>query len=202
MHTLSTRPVAATLLLGLSGLFAQGGALAGVVADSVADYDPVNQGSNGWYHGWQAGAIEDYKPRRFQELTVRSQDRWYLDPVSSYTQVYARGAHPQGLITSGGRTPALQVAVRRWVAPASGTYTVTGTVTHTGGGASDGVAVRIVKGKRVLWTADIGALGSQTYAFTTRVKAGQAVDFVLGPGPGGNDISDSTDFSSVISTAP
>lgn len=177
-------------------------AAATTVADSVADYATTAQGVKGWHYGWAAGDIAAYTAKAFKAMPVPAGATWYEDPDNYWTQVYATGQHPEG----GARTTppkrlAAQVAVRRWIAPADGTYTIAGQVQHVGGGGSDGVAVRIVKNKLTLWQAAIAPMGEPlAYSLKVKLTAGQPVDFVLGPGAASDDVEDSTNFNAVITT--
>jgi hypothetical protein len=183
MQHLNTLTLAAGALAAV--LAAVPAQAATIVADSVSDYTTAAQGEGGWHYGWAEGELAAYAARAFQPMPAPAGGVWR----EGGAQVYALGQQPQ----------AARLAVRRWVAPAGGTYRVAGTVSHVGGPGSDGVAARIVRNGTTLWQAAIPAAGSQDYAISVRLAAGQGLDFVLGAGAAGDDRDDATDFSATIS---
>ncbi len=91
------------------------------------------------------------------------------DPKVGWAFLNQNGGHPD--IPE--RSP-----IRRWVAPASGTISVTGTLSH-GSANGDGVRGRVVSsrlGKTGEWTAHNGS--TNTKVDSMEVQAGDTIDFV------------------------
>ena len=115
-------------------------------------------------------------------------NRW--QGAETYLQLCATGGHPGNAAD----------AVRRWVAPSSGTIQITGNAKDLNTGGGGGVTVSIRKGSTVLWQQAI-ANGNTTgfnYNVTTTVTAGQAIDFQINRGADGNYYYDPTGFDPTI----
>jgi hypothetical protein len=154
--------------------------LAATVTSYKASTDFRNvQGYRGWY----------YRDSQGRNMTFNSTyNRW--QGAESYLLLWNSGGHPGNAAD----------AVRRWVAPSSGTIQITGNAKDLATSGGGGVTVSIRKGTTVLWQQAI-ANGNTTgfnYNVTTTVMAGQAIDFVINRGADGNNSSDSTGFDPTI----
>jgi len=114
-------------------------------------------------------------------------NRW--QGAETYLMLWSSGGHPGNAAE----------AIRRWVAPSSGTIQITGNAKDLATSGGGGVTVSIWKGTR-LWEQAI-ANGNTTgfnYNLTTTITAGQAIDFVISRGGDGNNSQDSTYFDPTI----
>lgn len=114
-------------------------------------------------------------------------NRW--QGAETYLMLWNSGGHPG----NGAE------AIRRWVAPSSGTVQITGNAKDLDTSGGGGVTVSIWLGTR-LWSQAI-ANGNTTgfnYNLTTTITAGQAIDFVISQGGDGNNSHDSTGFDPTI----
>lgn len=177
------------------------------IADSVSDYSGV-QGQGGWYYGYYDGA---FVPSGFVQMNTYNAASYpgawvenFDGPVALYwTSLSALGGHPNGVITSGGRNTVEQWAVRRWVSDVSGTITVAGNISDLNGAGGNGVIGHIfVNGNEVFQAVvENGDAVGNNYFLTTKVKAGDTIDFAIDP-RAGNDAADSTKFTATISAVP
>ena len=143
------------------------------------DFSSV-QGQRGWYYRNSLG----------QNMTFDStKNRWQT--AGTYPVLYGTGGHPG----TGAD------AVRRWVAPSSGSIQITGNAKDTDGGCGGGgVTVSIRTGTTVLWQQAI-ANGNTTgfsYNVARTVTAGQAIDFQINRGADGFIWCDHTAFDPTI----
>ena len=166
-----------------------------VVADSFSEFS-ASQGQNNWYYGYENGAFSAYTANNFQQMQFYSPGAWHAGSNSSnpWTQLWADGGHPNGTDTGNLN----QMAVRRWVSEVSGVITLTGDFKDTNPASGNGVQGGIYVNGTQVWLGTISNGGGTTFSFSTAVKAGQAVDFVLDPN--GNDYADSTRFTAQITT--
>jgi len=165
-------------------------AVAAAVTSYKASTDFRNvQGYRGWY----------YRDSQGRNMTYSSTYlRW--QGAETYLRLWNTGGHPGNGAD----------AVRRWVAPSSGTIQITGNAKDVDTGGGGGATVSIRKGSAVLYQKAIanGNTTGFTYNVTTTVTAGQAIDFVINRGADGNWNYDSTYFDPTItlttsgSTAP
>ena len=132
------------------------------------------QGQGGWY----------YRDSLGRSMTYNSA-AGYWQGAETYLRLWNSGGHPGNAAD----------AVRRWVAPSAGTVQITGNANVSGGGG--GVAVSIRKGSTILWQQVLATGASTAYNVTTTVAAGEAIDFWINRGGGGNT-NDSTGFDPTI----
>lgn len=205
------QPAVALLVLALLGNVsvapqmasaASSGLAPTVLADSVRDYSGV-QGQGGWHYGYY---VSPFSSDTFTEMTQfvvnpygDGRNVWLEDRTQYWTQLWDSGGHPEGAVTSGGRVPVEQWAVRRWVSSVAGTVTFAGTLSkvvgQTGG---DGIIGRIfVDGTKVYEQFIAGGdAAGMSYALSATVATGSLVDFAIAPGP--SDNVDSTTFSATV----
>jgi len=137
------------------------------------------QGQRGWWYRDSAG----------RNMTYNSSTRNWQG-AETYLLLNATGGHPGNGAD----------AVRRWVAPSSGSIRITGNAKDINTGGGGGVTVSIRKGSTVLWQQAI-ANGNTTgfnYDVTTTVTAGQAIDFQINRGADGDNGWDGTGFDPSI----
>lgn len=167
-----------------------------MLADSAADYSDA-QGTRGWYYGYyvepQLGSADFLQLPLYEHVDVLNQDIWrYGD--DTWTHMGARVMHPNGRITSGGKLPIEQLAVRRWVSNTAETLFIQGSLQITGA-STNGVLARILVGDSEVWQQFVGPGPTSPLAFDTRasVQVGDAVNFVLEAFES-EDGGDATDF--------
>jgi hypothetical protein len=75
---------------------------AAILADSVADFQPI-KGQDNWYYGYYDGP---FGPSDFTQMAVFTGTKWRVDnePDGYWTLLADMLAHPDGTLTSGGRT--------------------------------------------------------------------------------------------------
>lgn len=121
--------------------------------------------------------------------------------ASPYQTWWQGGGHPGS--PSGGTT---KLSVLRFVAPADGTYNITGSTADWDGASGDGVDVSVVyNGSTTLYARTIAnGGGTQNYSLSQAMTAGQTLDFLIDPKS--TDSNDSTQFSAhvemVVTTPP
>jgi hypothetical protein len=129
-----------------------------------------------WQYGYGLVNESTGRTATFQPLTQFVGQTWQggpalPDPKTGWASLNARGGHPGNDLS--------HAVIRRWVAPADGTYTVTGIVVH-GNEKGDGIRARIISSRG-------GILGTwmvhnnRTPANVTKVelRAGDTLDFVV-----------------------
>ena len=127
-----------------------------------------------WQYGFGAYDEKSDRTGSFTTLDHFAGSRWqasesFPDPSVGYVSLHATGGHPDIL----GRD-----VIRRWTAPANGTITIVGKLSH-GSPNGDGVRGRIVSsrsGKAGEWIAFNG--GADTPVNDLAVQQGDTVDFV------------------------
>jgi hypothetical protein len=180
-----------------------------VVANSVTEFNRT-QGLNGWRYGyWNVtdDVTAGYDPasidfRQFLWLgsnTVSQFNNWdgtkwdlAVAPATPNTELRADGAMPNGT-NSAGR---LHIPIRRWTSEVTGGILIHGNLNNADG-TGDGVIAKIlVEGQEVYARELNGA--SVDYQVILQVQSGQRVDFMIDPGPAGNDVGDNTTFTATI----
>ncbi|MGZ0163020.1 MAG: PSD1 and planctomycete cytochrome C domain-containing protein [Planctomycetales bacterium] len=127
-----------------------------------------------WQYGFGAYDEKSDRTGAFTTLDHFAGSRWqasesFPDPSVGYVSLHGTGGHPDIL----GRD-----VIRRWTAPANGTITIVGNLSH-GSPNGDGVRGRIVSsrsGKAGEWIAFNG--GADTPVNDLAVQQGDTVDFV------------------------
>ncbi len=146
---------------------------------------------------WSYGTGElqpDGHLRNWRPLARFVKDTWQHDTMipdsrNRFTHLNARGGHP-------GPSPAESV-VRRWTAPAKGSYSVTGSIDHPSE-SGDGIRALVISSRH-------GVLGDWTVLHRKEtvslnaiiLEAGDTLDFVVSPGA--SDNSDSFTWAPAIS---
>ena len=99
-------------------------------------------------------------------------DRVYPNPKFSFTSLSSTGGHPgNGLAMA---------AVRRWIAPSAGEYSIVGELSVVRQNKGDGVRARVIASQAGLlgeWIADKAA--QKTELKRVKLEAGESVDFVV-----------------------
>jgi hypothetical protein len=171
------------------------------VADSVRDFS-ATQGSNNWYYGYYSG---NFSPAGFIQMTNYVGGSWTVLTNRYWTRLGATDGHPNGTITSRGRDPVEQWAVRRWISNVEGSVTIRGALADNGIGPEfgddNGVCVHVFidgveKGR---YAIDRG--GAATFSIPAALAHGTVLDFALDPRES-NDHYDTTIFTIVITKAP
>lgn len=196
------RGVGALTLAALLASAAPAGAQ--VTADSFADFSGV-QGFNGWYYGFFDGdSDQPWSMADFEELSYFDGIIWRRTAGADYwTALMARGGHPNGVITSGGRIPEENWAVRRWVSDGHYVLMVSGQLWDANPvGANtqgNGVVGYVMVDGAAVWQAAIepGDTIGTTYNLEVCTVPGTVLDFAIDPRDG-DDLFDETGFTARI----
>jgi RHS repeat-associated protein len=171
-----------------------------LIADSVAEFSGV-QGQNNWYYGYYDGPFTSSDFRQMTQFVANNSSfLWSVQQGTFWTSVGSNWTHPNGVITSYGRTPVEQWSVRRWVSEAEGEIEISGKLAKLGdqiGG--NGVIGRVIVDGVEIWSQAIAGNNTEgiDYKVKATVKAGSIVDFALDPNAA-NDLVDSTIFTASI----
>lgn len=146
-----------------------------VLAESVSGFSP-EQGRNGWTYGVLAGEPAEFRPLGGFRVTDWREEWTGAYP---YISITATDQHPA--LVAGRPVP----AVRRWSAPEPAVVAVAGVFQASGRGG-DGVEVSIRHGDTDVFFRELGAGRTSLARFELELalKAGEHVDFVVGPGAG------------------
>lgn len=170
-----------------------------IVADSVAEYSGT-QGDYGWWYGYVEPSTSTDWVEMTHYLTGVTTPGWYADPSQYWTSIADDAAHPNGLITSEGRSELEQWAVRRWVSDEVGLLTVHSHLAKNyEDGTTNGVAARVmVDGVEAMsWKIEGWDDEGTDDVFDITVAYGSTVDFVLDPYEA-EDLSDRTTWTIII----
>jgi hypothetical protein len=101
--------------------------------------------------------------------------RTFPAPKHGFVSLSAGGGHPG--------TGLKMAAIRRWIAPQDGEFSLTGELAISPKGAGDGVRARVISslsGLKAEWVIDrSGALTAATEVHTLQLKAGEVLDFAV-----------------------
>lgn len=172
-----------------------------ILADSYIDFSGV-QGQGGWFYGFYDGdSAAPWTESDFELLPIFDQfegrGAWYraLGPGGYWTHLHVWGGHPNGVITSGGRIPEENWAVRRWVSPTQHIVRVQATLMDLGyePRAANGVVGHIIAGgtiwRQAIENGPYGAVADVEFC----VDEGTGADFAIDPRDS-NDWGDETYF--------
>lgn len=170
-----------------------------VVADSAAEFSGV-QGHEGWYYGYiEPGTSLEWVPMPTY-VPGGNTPGWYSQPELYWTTLAGNAAHPNGQVTSQGRSSAEQWAVRRWVSDETGRLTVTSHIAKVYADAlSNGVDARIVVDGVQVYGSHIDGTDTEGIDISVDIDVaeGSTVDFVLDPHES-QDFADRTLWTIVI----
>ena len=169
-----------------------------IVADSVSEFSGT-QGQDNWYYGFYDGdAPAPFSTPDFEQMPEFNGTSWFIEDGVFWTSLNATSGHPNGVVTSGGRTPVEHWAVRRWVSEVDGLVTISGIFADLNDEGGDGVDVSVIVDGSVVFTQTIpnGQTADTNYSFTTTSSLGAAVDFAIDPR--GSDHADRTKFTAMI----
>ncbi|MBV8758305.1 MAG: hypothetical protein JO257_13550 [Deltaproteobacteria bacterium] len=173
------------------------------VADSLADWDGVNQDTKGWSYGyWWAetdpdgvySAATDFTPMVSVSGLWRPPD---FDPnttSANYTWCYLAqwGGHP-------GFNPQRKYPVRRWTSTVAGLAAIAIHVDKSDPNGGDGVQATLIVDGATVWQQAIDGTDATgvTHTATVVLHAGSTVDYMLDPRA--DDAVDTTDEQLTIS---
>ncbi|MDB6131375.1 MAG: Protein of unknown function (DUF1553)/Protein of unknown function (DUF1549)/Planctomycete, partial [Verrucomicrobiales bacterium] len=140
------------------------------LADDVSENSP-------WSFGYGELNLQEGKLLHFQPLAVFKDKSWQggdkmPDDKLGWVQISAAGGHPGNDLQHAG--------VRRWVAPVSGTYEISGKIAHPSD-QGDGVRATIISSKGVVKTWDVKHDTKETTVESIIVQKGDVLDFVVDP---------------------
>jgi hypothetical protein len=157
-----------------------------IVADSVAQFSGT-QGQGGWYYGYNTAPFSSNTftlMTQFLPSIFGPGNAWYVDRTDYWAALTDVGAHPNGMITSGGRLPVELWAVRRWVSTVDGPLTISGNLAKINTNpAGPGVVGHIfVDGTEVYsqYVRSNDGIGFD-FLLAADVHVGSTVDFALAP---------------------
>jgi len=168
------------------------------IANSELDFSGV-QGLNNWYYGYYDGPFDSSDFQQMTQFNTDGSGAWNIEAGAYWTGIGSMTTHGNGTITSGGRTPVEQWAVRRWMSEANGTIQIQGhlakTPTAMGG---DGVMAYIFVDGVEVWSQSIDGYDATgiNYQLETVVNLNSVVDFALAPQS--NDYYDTTIFTAQV----
>lgn len=170
------------------------------LASSVRDFSPV-QGEKGWFYGYYDVAESDEFQPMAQFSSGGADPGWYVTTGGLYwTMMDASTMHPNGEVTTGGRSPVEHWAVRRWVSDYEGDVRITG---HFGkywaDGESNGVGGYIFVDDEMSWAWYIEGWDTSGVEFDRvfTVQVGSTIDFAVEPWES-DDRSDRSTFTAEI----
>jgi hypothetical protein len=153
------------------------------IANSELDFSGV-QGLNNWYYGYYDGPFNSSDFQQMTQFNTDGSGGWQVQAGTYWTGIGSGTVHGNGILTSGGRTPVEQWAVRRWMSEANGTIQIEGhlakTPTAMGG---DGVMAYIFVDGVEVWSQSIDGYDATgiNYQIDTVVNFNSVVDFALAP---------------------
>jgi hypothetical protein len=181
-----------------------------IIADSVTQF-AGQQGSNNWYYGyWQkTGDVDgiynyeaDFVPfTQFGVYTIVGGTAWNTSSSSYWTGLAAIGGHPNGVQTSGGRTPVEQWAIRRWISHVDASITITGRLAKFNTSSNgDGIVGAIIVDGIEVFSRQISATDGVgvNYSVTATVFPGSIIDLIITPGSASWDANDGTRLTTTI----
>lgn len=196
-------------LVILATLLSSAGAAQTIIADSFADFSGV-QGQNGWTYRYY-DKTHDATPLSYDYLTeaslmaqyIADHNKWYVHEGEFWTMLGASSAHGNGIVTSGGRTPDEQIAIRRWTSNYSGKAIIAGEVAKISTGGGNGVMAYLKINGVTEYAHWIDANDSTGVAFsvTKTITAGDAVEWWLDPFQS-NDLVDLTSYTATVTAVP
>lgn len=165
-----------------------------VLADSAAEFSGT-QGQNNWSYGYYDGPFDSSD---FQLMTQFTGDLWYVQEGTYWTNLWEKGGHPNGPVSSGGRQDVEHWPVRRWISEVGRNINMSGTIAKNNTGGGDGITGHILVDGVKVFSQALGASDSTgvNYSISATVKVGSVVDFAIEPG--GTDHFDGTDFTAII----
>jgi len=141
------------------------------------------QGHNSWYY-------QEWNGVRYRDMRFSSQNNQWRGSrkLCSIGPVWAR--------------PHEYEAARKWVSPITGTVTITGKAYDRNPKCGDGVIVKILKGRKELWSKNISNGDGKGYDFNLEVsvKKGEAIYFRVNQKDNPN--CDATYFNPTITVNP
>lgn len=161
-----------------------------LLADSVAQFSGV-QGRDNWFYGYYNGGPAAVN---FEPMTEFNGAAWFVDNDLYWTTLDAEGGHPNGTITSGGRTPVQHWPARRWVSPIGGPIEIQIDLSDRNPAAGNGIAGFVVIDGNSLPAFILNNGESKTLTYSANINQGSIVDFILDPRDN-DDIGDSTTFA-------
>lgn len=161
---------------------------------TLAAYSPIGfsgtQGKCGWSYGYIAPATSNAFVLMGEYDAVG--EAWYVQNNVYWTYMNRNIMHPNGVMTSGGRTAVDHWAVRRWTSNHAGAIRITGLAKKPVGG--NGTVARILVGSNQVFTATVVDETGASFDVVANVALDTTIDFVLEPNAG-DDGFDSTDVA-------
>ncbi len=174
-----------------------------LVADSVADFSSVQGTQPGsWTYNCYDGDITAYPANYLavKPMTYTQTSAEFAWTAPYYAQLIDQnGAHPSNRPDSSGNYTQVW-SVRRWQSNVTGAGHLIGSVIHASPFGDGAGAMIYVDGVQVYSTM-VSGTNSASFDFTTPIKAGSNIDFVVTSGAGDNVDYDYVSFPVKISVA-
>ena len=144
--------------------------------DDLPDWNlPPLATASPWQYGYGGYQVDQQRITAFQALPHWSGSQWQggdtlPDPKLGWSLLHANGGHPNS---------AQRPVIRRWTAPANGSITIEGSLSHPSPNG-DGVRGRVVSSEHGLlgeWVVQKSS--SDTKIASLKVSAGETLDFVV-----------------------
>lgn len=167
------------------------------LADSVVDFR-ATQGNNGWQYGYALPATDQPSdPNWFREMPNFENGTWNVDTDLYWTLISQQTMHPNGAITTGGKTPVDQWAVLRWNSTVNGAIRVEITASDLNDVGGNGVVLRTFQDGVEQATHAIVNGGETSYSVDLTTTVGQKIDLALDANES-DDASDVTEYRVLI----
>jgi hypothetical protein len=167
-----------------------------LVADSQSGFSKT-QGQCSWSYGYETP--DDPRFRRMKDWD-EADGKWLVARNVYWTAISAADEHPNGTVTSSGRTAAEQWSVRRWTSTVSGALTISCAARKSAVGiGGNGVDLRVLVDGENAQAEFLGgddAVGT-SFDVPVTVGVGSTVDLLVDPHES-DDLYDATIFTAQI----
>ncbi len=178
-----------------------------IVADTVLGFSDTQGTTNGswsYLNGYIIpGTPYDPNASTLTPMTYSTTNYGYeYDSYYSYAEIDADGGHPSARLGYAVVYPVW--TVRRWLSNVAATASFNGTIIRASA-SGDGTGAAIYVDGNLVYSALVGGAGAGAtvnFSFSTPIKVGSKVDFILTPGPGIDINYDYVDFRAQISVPP
>lgn len=194
-------------LVVLTGCLTAAGS-AQILADSFYDFGG-SQGLNGWtyrYYDRTADVTPGYDFLSDAWLMPQfnsSDNKWYVQKGTYWTMLGQGSAHGNGVITSGGRSPADHIAIKRWTSSYTGRVKISTSVGKINTNGGNGVIASLFVNGVSFGSQPIAYndLTGASFDVETTLTTGDAIEWWLDPSEG-NDLFDLSRLEGSVTAVP